>query len=129
MLPLSPKTQSHAAANQRASINEGLMQANQGGGSGSKGGSITSNQMFTRFSNIQLQNSIKNNGGQKGSGQGNKAFQSVNNFFNPRTAGAQKHPARERIGAHHFNNDSSGERNSTFSPRSKIGQPPASSGV
>lgn len=43
-----------------------------------------------------------NKGGNKGSGQGNRAFQSVNNFFNPRTAGAQKHPNRERISPHHF---------------------------
>lgn len=58
------------------------------------------NQMFTRFSNIQLQNSMNKNG--KISGQGGRAFQSVNNFFNPRTAGAQKHPNRERISSHHF---------------------------
>jgi hypothetical protein len=40
--------------------------------------------------------------GGKISGQGGRAFQSVNNFFNPRTAGAQKHPQRERISTHHF---------------------------
>jgi hypothetical protein len=36
------------------------------------------------------------------SSSGGRAFQSVNNFFNPRTAGAQKHPTRERISTHHF---------------------------
>jgi len=66
------------------------------GGANQVGQSVSGgNQMFTRFSNIQLQNSMNKNG--KISGQGGRAFQSVNNFFNPRTAGAQKHPNRERI--------------------------------
>ena len=110
MLPLSPGGQGHQnsitpkstthAQMQRQSINEGLTGNNSPGGHVSS--SINPNsQMFTRFSNIQLQNSMQKNGG-KISGQGGRAFQSVNNFFNPRTAGAQKHPQRERISTHHF---------------------------
>lgn len=93
-----------------------------GSGSGANGGaqggghvssSITGNQMFTRFSNIQLQNSLSKNA--KISGQGGRAFQSVNNFFNPRTAGAQKHPQRERISTHHF------QHGEILSPHSNAG--------
>lgn len=73
---ITPKTSTHAQMHQRQSINEGLLNASgerggghggiglisgqgQGsGGSGASGGgvssSITGNQMFTRFSNIQL---------------------------------------------------------------------------
>ena len=78
---ITPKTTTHAQMHQRQSINEGLLNASgdrggghggiglmsgQGsGGSGGSGGgvssSITGNQMFTRFSNIQLQNSISKN--------------------------------------------------------------------
>jgi hypothetical protein len=66
--------------------------------------------MFTRFSNIQLQSSLNKNA--KMSSSGGRAFQSVNNFFNPRTAGAQKHPTRERISTHHF------QANDIMSPHS-----------
>ena len=37
---------------------------------------------------------------QKISQQNNRAFQSVNNFFNPRTAGAKAHPIREKMQAY-----------------------------
>ena len=80
---ITPKTTTHAQMHQRQSINEGLLNASgergggpggiglisgQGQGSGGSGGSgggvsssITGNQMFTRFSNIQLQNSLSKN--------------------------------------------------------------------
>jgi len=89
------------------------------------------------------------NGGKVVTGQGSRQFNSGNNFFNPRTAGAVKHPNRDRISSHHFQpkqnelfHSSHGEprqadepvpgsifMKQTFSPRLKIGQPPASSGL
>ena len=91
---ITPKTSTHAQMHQRQSINEGLLNATgdrsgghgaigliSGQGQGSTGSnpngggvssSITGNQMFTRFSNIQLQNSLSKNA--KISGQGGRAF-------------------------------------------------------
>jgi hypothetical protein len=64
------------------------------------GSSINGNNILNKFSNIQMQTHL-NNKGQKVSPQ-SRAFQSVNNFFNPRTAGGNKVQGRERISTHHF---------------------------
>ena len=73
----------------------GMMAQTQSGVSNS----VNGNQMFTRFSNIQLQNSLNKNN--KIGGQNGRAFQSVNNFFNPRTAGQKGHRAdRDRMPSH-----------------------------
>ena len=47
----------------------------------------------------------------------------MNNFFNPRTAGAQKHPHRERISTHHFQhgNEIGSPHHHPMSPGASIG--------
>lgn len=60
---------------QRQSINEGLMNSNErmmGQGQSGVASSVNGNQMFTRFSNIQLQNSLNKNN--KIGGSNGRAF-------------------------------------------------------
>ena len=64
---ITPKTQTHASMHQRQSINEGLIGSNDRDrslgmmGQPSVSSSVNGGQMFTRFSNIQLQNSLNKN--------------------------------------------------------------------
>lgn len=137
---------------QRQSINEGLMGNNERershgmmgqGQSGGVSSSVNGNQMFTRFSNIQLQNSLNKNN--KIGGSNGRAFQSVNNFFNPRTAGGKAQRDRDRMPSHlqasdimsphplspgGYNRkgiekrDDSNVGKNAFSPRMKLGHTP-----
>lgn len=52
----------------------------------------------------------------------------MNNFFNPRTAGAQKHPQRERISTHHFQHGEILSPHSTAASGAGSGAHPVSPG-